>query len=68
MAKANLHPKYQKTNVTCTSCSFSFETGSTLKELKVDTCSNCHPFFTGGQRSHSQDSRVEKFKAKYGMK
>ena len=48
--KENIHPNYYKTKVVCTSCGSKFETGSTLKEIKVDTCSNCHPFYTGRQR------------------
>ena len=66
--KQGLHPKYQKITVTCTSCGATFETGSTAKELKVDTCSNCNPFFTGRQRFAAAQGRVEKFNKKYGLK
>ena len=41
--KKDIHPQYNKITVTCTTCGAQFETGSTLKELRVDTCSNCHP-------------------------
>ncbi len=66
--RKDIHPEYNEITVTCTSCGNSFESGSTKKELRVDTCSNCHPFYTGTQRASSADSRAEKFKAKYGMK
>ena len=54
----------------CTSCGAEFETGSTIKgdELRVDTCSNCHPFFTGRQRFAAAQGRIEKFNKKYGLK
>ncbi|MEE9199808.1 MAG: 50S ribosomal protein L31, partial [Dehalococcoidia bacterium] len=48
--KANIHPKYHRTTVTCTTCGNTFETGSTKPELRVELCSNCHPFYTGSQR------------------
>jgi large subunit ribosomal protein L31 len=63
--KEKIHPKYEKTTVTC-ACGSSFETGSTRKELKVDICSNCHPFFTGKQKFIDTGGRVERFKRKYG--
>ena len=66
--KNNIHPKYYKAKVICTSCGSEFETGSTVKEIKVDTCSNCHPFFTGRQRFAQEQGRVEKFNRKYGLK
>lgn len=48
--KKGIHPEYHRCTVTCISCGATFETGSTLKEIKVDTCSNCHPYYTGKQR------------------
>ena len=68
MAKKGFHPEYFKVEILCTTCNKSFTTGSTQKNLKVDSCSNCHPFYTGDQRSYAADSRVEKFKSKYGLK
>lgn len=53
---------------TCTACGNEFETLSTTKEIKVDTCSNCHPFYTGKQRFAQAQGRVEKFNKKYGIK
>ena len=66
--KAGIHPNYKKVKVICTSCGNEFETGSVLDEIRVDTCSNCHPFYTVKQRFASADGRVEKFNKKYGLK
>ena len=66
--KQGIHPNYKKCVVTCTTCGATFETGSTLSEIKVDTCSNCHPFYTGRQRFAQAQGRVEKFNKKYGLK
>ncbi len=66
--KEGIHPKYQKCQVTCVSCGATFETESTTKEIRVDTCSNCHPFYTGKQRFVQADGRVDKFNKKYGFK
>jgi large subunit ribosomal protein L31 len=65
--KKGIHPKYQKVTVTCTTCGTVFETGSTLKEVRVDTCNNCHPFYTGKQRFTQADGRVDRFNKKYGL-
>lgn len=67
--KKGIHPNYYQVNVTCTSCGNTFKSGSTKKEdIKVDTCSNCHPFFTGRQRFAASAGRIEKFNKKYGIK
>ena len=66
--KKDIHPDYHKCKVTCVSCGATFETGSTMKEIKVDTCSNCHPFFTGSEKIVDAAGRVEKFKKKYSLK
>ena len=66
--KKGIHPNYKKVKVVCTSCGAEFESGSVLDEVRVDTCSNCHPFYTGKQRFASADGRVEKFNKKYGLK
>jgi large subunit ribosomal protein L31 len=62
--KKDIHPEYQNTLVHC-ACGNEFETGSTLKEIKVEICSNCHPFFTGKQKLIDTAGRVERFKNKY---
>jgi len=66
--KKDIHPKYNKVKVVCTSCGAEFESGSTLKEIRVDSCSNCHPFYTGKQRFGNAQGRAETFKKKYGIK
>ena len=62
-----IHPNYDKAVVRC-ACGNTFETGSTKKELRVEICSQCHPFFTGKQKLVDSGGRVEKFKKKYGLK
>lgn len=64
--KEGIHPKYQKAIVRC-ACGETFETGSTKKELKVEICSKCHPFFTGKQKLVDTGGRVDRFKKRYGM-
>ena len=66
--KTGIHPTYNKVVVHCTSCGNEFESGSTLKDIKVDTCSNCHPFYTGRQRFAQAQGRIEKFNRKYSGK
>jgi large subunit ribosomal protein L31 len=48
--KKDIHPDVYQITVTCASCGTEFSTHSTKKDIKVDTCSNCHPFYTGRQR------------------
>ena len=62
--KKDIHPEYQKAVVHC-ACGHEFETGSTAKEIRVEICSNCHPFFTGKQKLIDSAGRVEKFRKKY---
>jgi len=62
--KEGIHPTYETATVTC-ACGNSFETRSTRKEIKVEICSNCHPFFTGKQKLVDTEGRIEKFKKKY---
>jgi len=66
--KADIHPQYDEINVTC-SCGNSFKTKSTAgKDLSLDVCSQCHPFFTGKQKIVDTAGRVDKFRQKYGKK
>ena len=63
--KANIHPEYKEISVTC-SCGNTFKTSSTLaKELHVEVCAECHPFYTGKQKIVDTAGRVEKFKQKF---
>lgn len=64
--KKDIHPEYHVATVKC-ACGNTFETGSTKEDLKVEICSECHPFFTGRQKFAERGGRVEKFKKKYGM-
>lgn len=64
--KQGIHPKYHEITASC-SCGNSFPTRSTLKELHVEICSECHPFFTGKQKLLDTAGRVERFRKKYGM-
>ena len=58
---------YKDSKVIC-ACGETFETGSTKAEMRVEICSQCHPFFTGKQKLVDTGGRVDKFKKKYGMK
>lgn len=63
--KTEIHPEYNEITVTC-SCGNKFTTRSTLgKELQVEVCSECHPFYTGKQKIVDTAGRVEKFKQKF---
>ena len=65
--KEKIHPEFNdKAKVTCL-CGNSFNIGSTKKEIKVEVCSNCHPFYTGKQRIVDSMGRVERFKKRYKM-
>ncbi len=59
--REGIHPKYQKVTVTCVSCGNTFETGSTKSEIRVDTCSKCHPFYTGEQKFVQAAGRIDRF-------
>ena len=65
--KQGIHPEYKKTTITCV-CGNVIETRSTKKDIKIDICSNCHPFITGKQKIVDTAGRVEKFKKKYEQK
>jgi large subunit ribosomal protein L31 len=65
--KEKIHPEYVAAVVHC-SCGNRWETRATVSDLKVEVCSNCHPFFTGEQRIVDTAGRVERFKRRYGMK
>ena len=66
--KADIHPKYFESKVHCGSCGLEWTVGSTRPELRVDVCSNCHPFFTGEQRIVDTAGRVERFRRRYAKK
>jgi len=65
--KAEIHPAYVDINVTC-SCGNTFKTRSThAKDLHIEVCAQCHPFYTGKQKILDTAGRVDKFRRKYGM-
>ncbi len=65
--KENIHPKYYRTKVSC-ACGNEIETGSTKNDIRIEICSQCHPFFTGKQKLIDTTGRVERFLKKYGNK
>jgi large subunit ribosomal protein L31 len=62
--KPEIHPNYQQVNVHC-ACGEQWTTGSTKKDLRVDICSKCHPFFTGKQKLVDTAGRIDRFQRKY---
>lgn len=66
--KAAIHPNYEVVKVTC-SCGEVFETRSTLcKDLTIEVCSQCHPFYTGKQKLVDTGGRVQKFRDRYSQR
>ncbi len=62
--KPGIHPKYEEVTITC-ACGATYPTRSTRKDIKVEICANCHPFFTGKQKLVDTAGRVERFRRKY---
>jgi large subunit ribosomal protein L31 len=62
--KQGIHPEYKITTVSC-ACGNTFEAGSVKGNLRVEICSECHPFFTGKQKFIDAGGRVDRFKRKY---
>jgi large subunit ribosomal protein L31 len=62
--KKGIHPEYQQTTIKC-ACGNEIVTGSTKKDIKIEICSHCHPFFTGKQKLVDTAGRIERFKQKY---
>lgn len=65
--RQGIHPEYHQCKVTC-ACGETFMTGSTKKEMRVEICSKCHPFFTGKQKLVDTGGRVDRFNRRYGLK
>jgi large subunit ribosomal protein L31 len=65
--KKDIHPQMKRIKVRCT-CGTEFETLSTVSDITVDICSNCHPFFTGEEKFVDAEGRVERFERKYGKR
>ena len=64
--KQGIHPNYEETTITC-ACGEVRKTRSTKKDIKVEICSKCHPFFTGKQKLVDTGGRVDRFKKRFGM-
>ena len=64
--KAGIHPDYQQTTIRC-ACGAVYPTGSTKKDIRVEVCAKCHPFFTGQQKVVDTGGRVSRFNKKYGL-
>jgi large subunit ribosomal protein L31 len=62
-----IHPKYEPAKITC-ACGNVIETRSTAKNITVEICSACHPFFTGKQKLVDTAGRIERFRKKYNIK
>lgn len=65
--KPDVHPNYVPAKIIC-ACGHVIETRSTKKEIHVELCANCHPFYTGKQKLMDSAGRVERFQRKYGLK
>ena len=65
--KEGIHPNYQESTIVC-ACGNVMKTNSTKKDMKVDVCSKCHPFYTHNIRIEKSNGRAEKFKTKFGIK
>ncbi len=65
--KQGIHPNHKTAKVTC-ACGNEFETGSVKENIRVEICSECHPFYTGRQKFADAGGRVDRFKKKYNLK
>ncbi len=65
--KPGISPEYDRCVVSC-ACGNTFETRATVREMRVEVCSNCHPFYTGTQRPADRGGRIERFNRKYARK
>ena len=59
--KDKIHPKYEEATIVCLSCGSEVKTRSTMPNIRVDICSNCHPFYTGKKRIVDTAGRVDRF-------
>ena len=63
--KEGIHPNYEQTTIRC-ACGNVIATGSTKKDIRVEICSKCHPFYTGKQKLVDTGGRVDRFNKKFG--
>lgn len=66
--KEKIHPEFYEDAVVTCSCGNTFVTGATKRQMRVEVCSKCHPFFTGERRIVDTEGRVERFKRRYNLK
>ena len=64
--REGIHPNYEETTITC-ACGNVIKTRSTKKDIRVEVCSKCHPYFTGKQKLVDTGGRIDKFKKRYDM-
>ena len=64
--KPKIHPKYFDTTISC-ACGNVIKTRATVKDIRVEICSNCHPFYTGRQKLIDTAGRIDRFNRKYGL-
>ena len=64
--REGIHPNYEQTTIRC-ACGNTFTTGSTKKDIRVEICSKCHPFYTGKQKLVDTGGRVDRFKKRYNL-
>ena len=65
--KTGIHPEYYVEATVICSCGHSYVTGATKPELRIEICSNCHPFFTGEQRIVDTEGRVERLMRRFNL-
>lgn len=63
----NIQPEFKDTVITCASCGAEFETASVKDGIKVDVCSNCHPYWSKNQKKTTRGGRADKFREKYNL-
>ncbi|PAF54940.1 50S ribosomal protein L31 [Mycoplasmopsis agassizii] len=66
--KKDLHPTVNKVETTCSTCNTKYNFSSSAKNIKVDICASCHPFYTGDKSVAKSTGQVDKFNKKYGIK
>ena len=64
--KNKIHPDMKETTITC-ACGEEYQTMSTKENIRVEVCSSCHPFYTGGNKKSTQGGRIERFNEKFGF-
>ncbi|WP_349401906.1 LSU ribosomal protein L31p [Candidatus Phytoplasma solani] len=66
--KNKIHPQFQTVDISCTTCAKKHQIGTTVANIKIETCSNCHPFYTGAQTFIVAAGPIDKFNKRYNIK